>query len=80
MSASGPSGPLVCVWSVFCYEVLSVLSSFTIVSLRKRELVALFDLSSCWHLAVSDLYLLFAVQWRSQNTEKVTYIKGRLLD
>ena len=26
-----------CVWSLFCYAVLSVLSSFAIVLMRKRE-------------------------------------------
>ena len=51
MSASGPSGPLVyccadclcgfCVTSLFCYAVLCVLSSFAIISLAKRKLVAL---------------------------------------
>ena len=30
-----------CVWSLFYYAVLSVLSSFAIILLRKRELVAL---------------------------------------
>ena len=30
-----------CVWSLFCCAVLSILSSFSIISLRKRELVAL---------------------------------------
>ena len=33
----------VCVWSLFCCLVLSVLSSFTIISLRKRELAALLN-------------------------------------
>ena len=28
------------VWPLFCYAVLSVISSFAIISLRKRELVA----------------------------------------
>ena len=30
-----------CLWCLFCNEVHSVLSSFAIISLRKRELVAL---------------------------------------
>ena len=30
-----------CVWSLFCYALLSVLSSFAIILVRKRELVAL---------------------------------------
>ena len=29
-----------CVWSLFCYEVLCVLSSFAIILMEKRELVA----------------------------------------
>ena len=31
----------VCIWSLFCCVVLGVLSSFAIILLRKRELVAL---------------------------------------
>ena len=33
-----------CVWSLFCYAVLSVFSSFAIIFLRKRELVDLLKL------------------------------------
>ena len=33
------------VWSVFCCSVLSVVSSFAIISLGKRELVALLYMS-----------------------------------
>ena len=33
-----------CVWSMFCYAVLNVLSSFAIISLEKRELVAYFKI------------------------------------
>ena len=32
-------------WSLLCYVVLSILSSFAIIALRKRELVALLKLS-----------------------------------
>ena len=44
---------------LFCYAVYSVLSSFAIILLRKRELIALLKLSSCCHnhVAVSVLYL-----------------------
>ena len=30
-----------CVWCLFCYAVLSALSSFAIISMRKERLVAL---------------------------------------
>ena len=33
-----------CVWSLFCYAVPSVLSSFPIILMKKRELVALLKL------------------------------------
>ena len=46
-----------CVWSFFCYAVLSVLSSFAIITLRKRELVALLALCSCCLMAASALCL-----------------------
>ena len=52
---------------LFCYAVYPVLSSFAIILLRKRELVALLKLSSCCHhhVAVSVLYLFLtrAVGW-----------------
>ena len=32
-------------WSLLCYLVLSVLSSFAIIALRKKELVALLKLT-----------------------------------
>ena len=35
-----------CVCSMFCYALLCFLSSFTIILMGKRELVALFCLSS----------------------------------
>ena len=38
--------------SLFCFAVLSVVSSFAIISLRKRELVALLLLCSECHVAV----------------------------
>ena len=40
------------VWSSSCNVVFRVLSSFAIISLRKRELVALLKLCTCCHLAV----------------------------
>ena len=45
---------------------LSVISSFAIISLRKRELVALHSLSSCCHVAVSVLCLFLLVPWIGQ--------------
>ena len=56
----------ICVWSLFSYAVLSVLSSFAIISLRKRELVALLWLSFWCHAAVSEhsvSLLCCAVGW-----------------
>ena len=44
--------PMFCVVSMFLNAVLGVLSSFAIISLRKRELVALLKLCSCSHVAV----------------------------
>ena len=47
-----------------CYAVLSVLSSFAVISLGKRELVALFELCSYCHVAVGVLRLPhYAVGW-----------------
>ena len=50
-----------CVWSLFCYTILIVLSSSAIISLRKPELVALLKSFSCCHLAV--LWLFITVGW-----------------
>ena len=47
---------------LFCYAVLIVISSFTITSLSKRELVALL-LPSCCHMAVFVLCLFLTVPW-----------------
>ena len=41
VSDPGPKGPLSYVWSSFCCALLNVVSSFAIISLGKRELVAL---------------------------------------
>ena len=45
-----------CVWSLFCYDVNSVLSSFsfTVISLRKRELVASLNLCNFSCCCVAD--------------------------
>ena len=51
------------VWSLFCFAVLCVLSSFAIISLGKRELVALILLSSWCHVAVFVRCLFLAVAW-----------------
>ena len=47
-------------WSLFCNTVLSVNSNFAIISLRKRELVALLKLCSCCCVTVSVLFLFLA--------------------
>ena len=55
-----------CVWSLSSYTVLCVLSSFAIISLRKRELVAFLWLSFLCHVTVSEhsvSLLCCAVGW-----------------
>ena len=54
---------LVSVCSLFCYAVLSVLSRFATILLKKRELVALLKLSSWCIVAVSVSLLFLAVPW-----------------
>ena len=58
--------PIACGGSVFgpC-SVMQYLVSFlvAIISLRKRELVALLELSSCCHVAVCLLCLFLTVPW-----------------
>ena len=46
---------------LFCYMVLIFLSSFAIISLGKRNRVALMQLFSCCDVTVSVLCLLLAV-------------------
>ena len=43
--------------------LLSVLSSFAVILLRKRELVVLYLLSSCCHVAVCVLCLFLVIPW-----------------
>ena len=50
-----------CVWTLICCSVLSVFFSFAIISLLKRELVALLYLSFGYCVAVSDLCLFVMV-------------------
>ena len=50
-----------CNCSTFCYGLLNVHSSFTIILMEKRELVALLSLSS-WCLVVL-VRLFLAVPW-----------------
>ena len=52
-----------CVRSLFCCAGLCVLSSFTMISLGKRELVALLVLSSWCHVAVIGICPFFNVSW-----------------
>ena len=49
---SGPVAVYGCSQCLFCNAVLTVLSSFAIIMLRKRELVALHYLCSCCHVTV----------------------------
>ena len=49
---------------LFCYSVLSVLSSCAkIILLEKRELMDLFQLSSCCHVGISVMCPFLAVSW-----------------
>ena len=50
-----------CNWSMFCYALLYVHSSFAIIFMRKRELVALLSLST-WCLVIAA-WLFIAVPW-----------------
>ena len=50
-------------WSLLCYAVLSVFSSFAIILMRKRELVALLKLSSCCLVTVCVMWLFLMVSW-----------------
>ena len=50
-------------WSLFCYALLNVLSSFAIILIRQRELVALLLLSSCCLVTLSVLWLFLVVPW-----------------
>ena len=55
------AGPL-CL-SLFCYALMHVLSSFAIISKRKRELVALFLLCYGCLATVNILWLFLTVPW-----------------
>ena len=50
-----------CYCSIFCFVFLCVHSSFAIILMRKRELVALLSLSS-WYLVIV-VWLFIAVPW-----------------
>ena len=50
-------------WSLFWYALLYVLSSFTIILTRKRELVALLLLSFGCLVTVNVLWLFLMVPW-----------------
>ena len=52
-----------CVCFVFSFALLGVFSSFAIILTRKRELVALLNLSSWCLVTVSSLWLFLAVPW-----------------
>ena len=51
----------VCNYSMFCCTLLYVHSSFAIIGMGKRELVALLALS-CWCLVI-NVWLCLAVPW-----------------
>ena len=52
-----------CVCSLFWYALLSVLSTFVIILLRKRELIAILYLSSCCLMTLSVLWLFCTATW-----------------
>ena len=52
-----------CVRSLFCYALIIVIFSFVFFVLKKRELIALRQLSSCCYMAVMDLSLFLMVPW-----------------
>ena len=54
-----PTSCVFCVWSYFCNAVFGVLSSFAIISLRMRELIALL------YVDVSAPCILRMVSWVS---------------
>ena len=54
-----------CVWSLFCNTVLSVLSSFAIISLRNRGFIDLLYLCSCCQVALSVHCIFLVVSWVS---------------
>ena len=49
--------------SLFCFALLCVLSSFVIISLGKRKLIALLLLCSVGHVTVIVLDLFLTVPW-----------------
>ena len=66
-----------CNWSQLCYAVLSVPSSFAIISLGKRVLVTLLWLPSYCHVVVGVLCLphgVMAIGTASTNFRKIPWI------
>ena len=59
--------------SLFCYALLCVHSSFTIISKRKRKLVALLLLSFRCIVTVNGLWLFLAVPWVDLQYEIVVF-------
>ena len=55
------------------YVALIVISVFVIISLRKRELVALLELYSCCHCAVGTRCIFLAVLWDDQRYVNVVF-------
>ena len=52
-----------CVWSLVCYALLSVVSSFAVILTRMRELKAKYQFSPWCHVTVSVMWLFLRVQW-----------------
>ena len=50
-------------WSLFCYALLCVHSSFTIILKRKNKLVALLLMSYSCIVTINVLVLFLAVPW-----------------
>ena len=50
-----------CVWPLYCYTDLSIISSFAIILLMKRVLVSLLQVSSCCQVADIFMCLFLSV-------------------
>ena len=53
----------VCVYTLFCYAVLDIISSFAIILMRKREMDALLIVSFRCIVTVGVLSLFLAMLW-----------------
>ena len=64
------------IWSLFGNGVVSVISSFAIISLLSCGCLCSASSHSMLGWSVIVAYPGHTLQWRSQNAEKVTHIKG----